>query len=230
MKAEHRKELQTNVLADQMGRFLKSVRSGPPSTSVVVWVIVALIVGLFVAWLYYPRTSLPWNELYGASELSGVERDKKLEDINKKNHGTPLSRVARFQQARDLLQRGQEELCAQPVEARELLEKAGALYEQLALETTAEPLLAQEALMGVATAAESRGDLKRAQEFYRKLADTYPKSKSGEIAKKNADELEEEFAAGHGPKIDFYKKLDAQIAAASKKPEPSGPPLPPPLP
>jgi hypothetical protein len=224
MKAEHRKELQTNVLADHMGRFLKSMRSGPQSTSIGVWVILALVVGIVVAWQYFrSRTPPPWTELYSVNELSGNALDKKVDDITKKNHGTPLARVARFEKARDLLRRGQEELCAQPTVARDLLEKASALYEQLALETTSEPPLAQEALMGVAQAEETRGDLKRAREFYGKLAEAYPKSVLGELAKKNADELDEEFEAGHGPKIDFYKKLDAQIAEASK----SGPALPP---
>jgi hypothetical protein len=232
MKAEHRKELQTNVLADHMGRFLKSMRSGPKTTPIIVWVILGLAVGVVAAWLYFRNsgTPLPWNELYSVNELSGNALDTKVKDISKKNHGTPLSRVARFEQARDLLRRGQEDLCARPAEARGLLEKASELYEQLALEATAQPLLAQEALMGAAQAEEGRGNLKRAQELYQKLADTYPKSALGEVAKKNAQELEEEFADGGGPKIDFYKKLDAQIAEAGKRPEPSDSALPPLLP
>jgi hypothetical protein len=229
MKAEHRKELQTNVLADHMGRFLQSMRSAPQSTSIIVWLFLALVVGVVGVWIYYSHTaSPPWTELYSVDELSGNALDNKVKAINKDHHGTPLSRVARFEQARDLLRRGQELLCEQPDAARELLGKASELYEQLALDTTAEPLLVQEALMGVAQAEECRGDLKRAQEYYQKLADAYPKSTLGEVAKKNADELDEELAVGHGPKIDFYKKFDAKVAEANKPPEPGGPALPPP--
>jgi hypothetical protein len=238
MKAEHRKELQTNVLADHMGRFLQSIRSGQPSTSIIGWVIAALVVAVVAGWYYFSHLAPPpWNELYGANDLPGQhleeptksDRYRKLEDIAKKNRGTPLAKAARFEQARDLLRSGQDIVCAKPTEARDLLGKASELYEQLALESTAQPLLAQEALLGVARAEESRGNLPRAREYYEKLATAYPKSAAGESAKKNATELAEELNAGHGPRTDFYKKLDAQIAEAAKRQAASAPP-PAPLP
>ena len=42
MKAEHRKELQTNVLADSIGRFWLSLKAAPSSTTIAVWVFILL--------------------------------------------------------------------------------------------------------------------------------------------------------------------------------------------
>src|SRR5438132_9452135 len=51
MKAEHRKELQTNFLADRMGRLMQGMKAGPQTSgSVVIWVLAALTIGTIVAW------------------------------------------------------------------------------------------------------------------------------------------------------------------------------------
>src|SRR5438270_731981 len=57
MKAAHRKVLETNALADRMGRLLDNVKSGPKSASVVAWIFVILALVLFAAWQYYSRVS-----------------------------------------------------------------------------------------------------------------------------------------------------------------------------
>ena len=44
MKAEHRKELQTNALADRMGRFFQRMKARPRKKSVFLWFVVILVV------------------------------------------------------------------------------------------------------------------------------------------------------------------------------------------
>src|SRR5438128_2541081 len=44
MKAEHRKELETNILADKMGKFITGAKTGPSRGSVRYLVIAAVVV------------------------------------------------------------------------------------------------------------------------------------------------------------------------------------------
>src|SRR5439155_21112793 len=99
-------------------------------------------------------------------------------------------RAARCQQARFILQQGlqfQFALGGGREDALRNLEEARTLYRQLATESQDSPVLAQEALMGAATAEEAligtplpdnaegeRGTLDHAIDDYQKLADTYP--------------------------------------------------------
>jgi hypothetical protein len=211
MKAEHRKELQTNVLADRLGKLYQNLKTGPQSTSLTVWILVGLVVAVVVAWFLFQRSpALPWTDLQAAD-------DKKLEELSQKHPGTPLARVARFQEARNLLQSGQRELAASPEIAVKDLADASGRYEQLAAESTDDPLLREEALLGVATAEECLGHLDRAQDFYEKLAAVAPESPRGELAAARAKQLANERLSGGGSEIDFYKKFQAELAKAGRR-------------
>ncbi len=51
MKAEHRKELQTNYLADRMGRLMQGMKAGPQNTgSMVIWGEAATPVSTTAGW------------------------------------------------------------------------------------------------------------------------------------------------------------------------------------
>ncbi len=211
MKAEHRKELHTNVLADRLGKFYEGLKTGPQSTSNAVWVVVGLLVLVAAAWWYFHRSApLPWTELQNASE-------QKLADLAKDHRGTPLARAARFQEARQFLESGQRLLPELPDEGLKELGEASSRYEQLAQECSDDPILREEALWGVAVAEENRGKLDRAQEFYEKLRDAAPKSPWGQKAKERAEELARERQAGGGPETDFYKKFEAELAKSGKR-------------
>ncbi len=109
MKAEHRKELQTNSLADHLGRWIQGLRHGlkskpTPSTFVIiVFVFLALVV--FVGWRYYSSSqqrerSQLWLELDQARSPADVE------EIADKHAKTTPGQVAQFERARVLLQKG----------------------------------------------------------------------------------------------------------------------------
>ena len=53
MKAEHRKELQTNALADRLGRLLQGVQSKPSSGVVLFGGLIVLAVAILLGWRYY---------------------------------------------------------------------------------------------------------------------------------------------------------------------------------
>jgi tetratricopeptide (TPR) repeat protein len=206
MKADHRKELKSNVLSEYLEKFYESLKAGPQSKSTTAWVLLAVAVGVVAAWFYFRHTApLPWTDLQNTD-------DTKLQTLAEKYRGTPLARVARFQQARDLLARGQLALAAEPKRAVEDLDRASSLYQDLAIDCNDDPILRDEALLGVATAEEARGNLEQAKEYYEKLAKAAPKSDWGKMADDRAKDLANELQAGSGPEIDFYKRFQQQLA------------------
>jgi hypothetical protein len=249
MKAEHRKELHTNLLADQMGRFLQGVKSGPRSRSLVVWVFVILAVGMFAVWQYYASATYAqrsglWVQIDGALHDAPEQMAETLHEIATQNKGTIPARVARFGRARLLLQEGLEALVSDRREQAILkIRTAQELYEQLARETVQTPLLQQEAMMGVAKAEEaliglprstngeeasatSIHSLERALELYHQLADKHPDSYLGKAAAEHARQLEQNREA---VKV-LYTELSA-LAGPKLRPEAktdTKPELPPP--
>lgn len=240
MKAEHRKELHTNVLADRLGRLIQTVRGGPKSTPVIIWVFLGLAVLAVGFWYYFASSgkaerSAQWAKLDQATSTAMAAGDrqeflKELSQIAKDGKGTMPGRAARFQEARFLLQQGLQYQFAEfkTEEARqnalESLEEARRLYRQLATESQDVPLLAQEALMGAATAEEaligvpqeknaeeSRGNLDQAIADYEKLASSYPDSSQGKAARKRADDLREHRQQWQ----DFYAQINQR--SSSKK-------------
>lgn len=227
MKAEHRKELQTNILADRMGRLYETVKSGSTSNSILVWVVVIVALGTFAAWKYYStktfgsRSAL-WTKWDGATSNADL---KDLGQIADDHRGTIPARMARFQMARLLLQQGLNNLGSDQRRADALknIEEARTIYLELAPLSSDAPLLAQEAMMGAAKAeeiligvpkednpSEYRGSLERAIELYQKLADTYPDSFQGKAAAKRVKELQEK-----GQDIQkFYIELNQRLTKA----------------
>jgi hypothetical protein len=205
MKAEHRKELHTNALAEHLGKFIEGVKAGPKPSSVVLWGLVILAVGVFIAWHYWAGARSATDSALWV-KLDGTNNVEALQALSNENRGTAPARVARFQEARALYQQGIQALCYKPKDARQDLEKAGELYGQLAQECADEPLLAQEALLGGAKAAESLGELNRARELYQRLASAYPKSFQGEAAAKRAEALQNQAVEA------FYQDLDKRAS------------------
>jgi hypothetical protein len=233
MKAAHRKELHTNLLADRMGRLVEGMKTAPRSTSLMVWVFVVLALGTLGVWRYaasatYSQRSALWVSVDTASHNpeNGI---RQLANIGKEIPGSLAGRTARFELARIRLEQGQTSLTAfvQRAGAVESVEEARRLYGQLVNECADSPLLTQEAMMGVAKAEESLagvadpkdpekklGDLGRALEDYQQLAAKYPDSVLGKAAAKRAEELQQQ-----GSEVErFYKELN-QIFASKPKTE-----------
>jgi hypothetical protein len=233
MKAEHRKELQTNELADRLGRLLQSVKSGSSSTSFYLWVVIILLVVAAILawrsyseWIFASRSTL-WLKVSSAAEVEDLQ---DLDKLANDHRGTPPARAARFQMARLKLNQGLESLFSENRStAIERIQEARDLYEALAAESTGTPLLAQEALMGLAKAEEalvgvpkgnnpkeSRGSLEQALEWYTKLAEKYPDSFLGKAAAERAQMLE----GNHQQVQDFYLRLNQLALEAGKSPSP----------
>lgn len=244
MKAEHRKELHTNLLADRMGRFLQGMKSGPKTKSMLGWVFAILAVGIFAVWQLVSsatsaqRSSL-WVQIDSALYDPPETMADSLEAIAQANKGTLPARAARFQTARLLLQQGLETFASdRRAEAIRKIQRARDLYAQLARECLDAPLLDQEALMSVAKAEEALIGLPKpsvenasedaatytfeeAVERYRQLANKYPESQLGKAAAAHVKELE----ANRESVVALYRELDKMskelnsLAAPKAKPE-----------
>ncbi len=175
MKAEHRKELHTNVLAHHLNTWYKAVKAKSSPSSITFWVFGALILVLIGALYYYftnkaKTASALWTRLDVATSSGNVRALQEIADGNA-SRGTVQARTARFQIARLKLQRGLNSLGSEkpdpedsgegksPRTQREVaianIEEARNLYNELAPEASGFPLLIQEALMGSAKAEES---------------------------------------------------------------------------
>src|SRR5262245_6897997 len=184
MKAEHRKELQTNVLADKVGKFLQGLRTRPDATTLTILAFVILGAGLFFGWRYWRSYSERTRSALWL-RLDEAATQENLDAVIKDGGSGPAGRVALFHKARDLLHAGLHGFAAKSAvndgkSPREQLEEAHDLYDKLAKESQDSPLLVQEALMGVAKAKESlaknQDDLDGAVAAYKALADRYPAS------------------------------------------------------
>ena len=235
MKAEHRKELHTNLLADRLGRLVHKARTGPKGTPVIIWVFVGLAVVAIGFWYYFvtagkSERAAQWARLDQATSIALAAGDREafrdeLNQIAEEGKGTVPGRAARFQLARFLLQQGLKDQFAEvPSRDRaiESLEKARELYRKLATECQDAPVLAQEAMMGAATAEEAliavpqtddaekfRGTLDQAIADYDKLAGTYPDSAQGIAARKRAEDLRDHYQQWQ----EFYAQLNQRAGS-----------------
>jgi hypothetical protein len=249
MKAEHRHQLQTNALADRMGRLFQGMKSAPKSTSTLIWVFVFLVLATFAVWQYTASATMKdrselWTKVDDASH-SPTAGAGELQRIADNNPGTIPGRAAQFQVARSSLQQGLQALAADDRNrALPLLKKARELYNTVAPSCVDMPMLAQEAMMGRATAEESlaaipdtvdtgenaaaekseqtkepkyAGTLDRAQEYYRELVNKYPDSIWGRKAAERMKELE----SSRSHIEQFYAEVSARALPKATIPPPA---------
>lgn len=215
MKAEHRKELETNALANWMGRVVESSKGSSKNTYILTAVIAVLLIGVAVGWYLINSSTKKASERW--RKFDSVATLAELEQFAKDNKGTMAARAARFEEARALYAQGIQNLGAQEQHASALnsLERARNVYEELAPQSKDMPAWQQEAFMHVASAEESlvgsgkNGSLEKAAEYYQRLADAYPETPLGIAAKKRADELRDPKTRAEVEK--FYARLNERV-------------------
>jgi hypothetical protein len=187
MKAEHRKELATNTLANTLGQAIQGMKEGPSRGTIVFLVVVGLAIALGFIWVWVSRTReeadsarwFRWDSLSSPEQLKSFADDKDIQD-------SLPGKLARFEEARRYLLDGLREFGSSHTSAVESLKKAAAAYDKLVDECSDRPLLHQQALMGAAKAHESLGEIDQARKFYQQLAQSYSSTLLGREA---ADQL-----------------------------------------
>jgi len=220
MKAEHRKELHTNVLADRLGKTFQSMKEGPSRGTLLVAGLLVLAAVLVFTWRYFAASAREndsarwqrWDSLFVPQQLEAFAGERDVQ-------GTTQARLARFQLARLQLHEGLRELGSARDRARENIGKATGAYEKLIEEARDIPLLQQEALLGAAKGYESVGDFDRARALYDRLARDHPGSTPGVQAQEDIRRLSDdahlkelqELAAQFAPKPDTPGKAEGAI-------------------
>lgn len=231
MKAEERKELETNALADRMGQVVRRVRQGPSRKTVLISLLI--LVGL-IGWFIYARRGRLFREeqskIWVDFEKAGLPNPEAfLQRYPKK----PQADMARFQiHWINLWEGGIKLLGARPALALENMEVLREEYEALAKKNEKDPVLRPEALHALAVIAETRAildqpgkstNLDRALELYDELAKKHKESAYGKLAAERVELLSDEKSRKAvadfylGLQIDFNVMEDIRQLEAERK-------------
>jgi hypothetical protein len=170
MKTERRHELQTNELADWLGRGVKLMEN---NARTVVGVAVALAI-ILAAYFYLSsstsgRNSEGWRAYFQARQENDVT---KLNVLTQDYAGTSVGAWAQLALADDNLIAGTNDLFIDRATANDRLRAAAQDYERVVASKPAarESLLKQRAMWGLARTYESLNELDKARELYSQLA------------------------------------------------------------
>ncbi len=240
MKAEHRKALEKNELADKLNKALSNISATSPNSNRV-WVIALCIFVAGIAWYLYSsystnRDAANWSNLEFAGDV------KSLQKIVEDAPGTIQAQIARFHIARINVHEATGQLAAQTGDERgtaaDKLETVRKTYGELAQASGLPSSLVQEAMLEHAKTEEilasvpkadnptainattMRGSLDQASKYYAEVAKRFPKTFIGEQAAKRVERLK--------TKKDEIEKLYNDLAKDHAKtlPEISTPSLP----
>jgi len=201
MKAEHRKELEKNVLRDRLGKVAEGVKDRSRIIgAVLLGVVVVFLVYMWVSGSSTSKSSALWERLAQTTDARGLEK------LAADNRGSLPARTANFELAREMMRQGLQNLASPDNRQSAILqiERARELYTNLISESRDTPILAQEAMLGAARAEEALigavdpergpdalGSVDRAVTAYRKLADSFKDTAQAKLASERAKELED---------------------------------------
>jgi hypothetical protein len=194
MKAEHRKELMTNSLANRLGEAIQNMKEGPSRGTTLLLVAVGLILIVVFAWRYFSNSAeesdsarwLKWDSLSSPKQLESFAEDPSVQ-------GQTPGRLARLEEARRNLHDGLSDLGGfgtTRTEALEKIKKAAGIYEKLVDECADKPLLHQQVLMGSAKSRESLGEIEQARKYYNLLKQKYADTVFGKEATEQLKRLD----------------------------------------
>jgi hypothetical protein len=211
MKAEHRKELETNVLADRLGRMVTGLKEGPQrgmTMYIVLGVVAAFLVYLGARW-YLTRQSANTD-----AWTAFAARDMRI--VHEEFRDTKPGLALRFMIAWETMWDGGIKKLGSPDQkgALENLERARGLYEELKLEADGDPILEPEAMYALAQIEESKAvidpiHLDRALGLFEELAKAHPKSAYGQLAEQRVEILSDD--TKRRAVADVYKELETAM-------------------
>lgn len=163
MKSEQRHQLETNVLADKLGKGIESTRSAFPFVfgGIAVVVIVGLIWGIYSG-ITTSKSALAWTDYYFKQTSSDAD---SFIDVADANPNLPAGHWARFAAGINLLDRGIEAIYRNRSEGEELIGDAISSLEKVKDEATNLELRSK-ALLALGQAKESLGKIEEAIDYY----------------------------------------------------------------
>jgi len=214
MKAEHRKELQTNTLAASMTRFVQRIKTKPKRRTVLWIVLGVLVVTVLGTWWWISRNRAQVNsQLWFKVDLPYIPEGQSgkgktiyaVQTLLANYPGTPQARAAYFQLLhRALWEDGVKRLLIkEPAfgnvpflnpSALQIIKEAKQDYEKIVDQVKDDPILGAEARYNIAVAQECLAieDLKLLDEaipLYERVQQDYPDSARAKAAQKRVQDL-----------------------------------------
>jgi len=224
MKAEHRKELETNLLADKVGHLLSGAKQGP-TRGTLFYVAIGLValVAVFLLYRWYAttvgRTGPQWVMLEDGSQ-------ERFEEIIKASPMSNPGKASRLQLAyEDLWIRGVKKLGANPIEAFQSIDNAERAYQKIAEDCKGDPVFQPEALFGLAVIEETkaikdRAHLVTALEKYKDVVKANKDSAFAQLASNRISELEDTEKSRNIQK--FYQEMGFNLKRLEQRNVPPG--------
>ena len=191
MNRERRHELEKNVLASHLERYLvwwqphlKWVAAG------ILVVLVALGANAFITQQNESRKAAAWEEFLQAS-LS-MDRRKALEDVAAVHDGLPAAVWALQSKADMDLQQGTRLIYENRSEAEQLLESAIAGFQEVIDVAKTQTFLTQRSQFGIAMALETMGEIRKAREAYESVISQGESTALGTMAQERLERLQAE--------------------------------------
>ncbi len=213
MKAEHRKELETNALADRMGRLLENVRQKPERGTVFYIIIgIAAFVAVFLVVRGYQYRSnenaLAWFDYYRGDVKAVLDAGYAEK---------PQGQALRLEFAHEYLWDALRKLGVDPKGSRDHIKEAQSTYRKLRDEFENDPLLHAETLYALAQIEETNAIddpkyLDSAKEQYEELVKKYPNSAHAGFAEKRLEILNDDAKGGKREELQrIYQELQLML-------------------
>lgn len=173
MKTERRHELQTNELADWLGRTIELIEANYRAVlGVLVAVVVVVGAALYLRSESTSRRSEGWDRFFQAQASQDFVGD--MLSVSENYDGTSAGAWAKLIVADSQLIQATDQLFQNRADANDKLRRALTGYQEVADSSIAErdPLLQQRAILGMARSYESLNQLDKARDEYKKLTDT----------------------------------------------------------
>ncbi len=214
MKTQRRHELQTNELADWLGKHIDQVK---PYTQ---WIVggVILVVVLIGVFIYFSREQSKQTATAWSAYVAATLGDRKPEDFAgvASKYGDSRAGAWAMQLEADLhLEEGSRLIYTDREEARDRLNKAKEKYEQVLKRVGDDAMLKGRARFGLAQAYECLGELKKANEQYEKLAEENKDTIVGQAAEQALVRLKKESTEK------FYYELANYVPPESSEYDPT---------
>ncbi len=224
MKAEHRKELETNILADKMGKLISGAKEGP--TRGFLFYLLVGLAAIVVVFFIYRWLVMGANKnapLWIALEDGDASNIEAIVKLSKNEYP---GKAARFQIAWQYLWfSGLNRLGDSPKQALKSIEIAEAYYTDLAKDCKDDPVFQPEALYGLAVIEETRliekekrASLALVTEKYQAVVTANKDSAFARLAKQRLDDLETKSL----DILTFYHDLDIVLSRLERPLFPDG--------
>jgi len=206
MKAEHRKELETNILADRMGRMVQGVKQAPQK-KILLYMLLGGAAALLVLILVRGKS-------VGQQENSAMWKDFYLGQTEnfKENLSSAPGKATNFETAYLTLWQGcMIRLATNPREAMRFMDdQSELLYKELAEKCRNDKILQPEAQFGLAVIEETRlvrdpENWSVVRDAYQKVVDEHKDSAYAKAAQQRLDILTDE--AKRKDLLQFYNEI-----------------------